>query len=100
MRNEIMTPKEYVLFYNLNIKFRKNLKMYLEKFVLKEGEVIDPRPITFCFCQRVSEDKMFIRIQYYLKKENPEDEISDAECVDIPLAEFEKKLLGREIDFV
>lgn len=100
MRNEIMTPKEYVLFYNLNIKFRKILKMYLEKFVLKEGEVIDPRPITFCFCQRVSENKMLIRIQYYLKKENPEDEISDAECVDIPLAEFEKKLLGREIDFV
>ena len=43
---------------------------------------------------------MFIRIQYYLKKQNPEDEISDAECVDISLAEFEKKLLGREIDFV
>ena len=100
MKSETMTPKEYVLFYNLNIKFRKNLKMYLEKHVLKDGEVIDTRPITFCFCQRVRENKMFIRIQYYLKKENPEDEISDAERVDIPLAEFEKKLLGREIDFV
>ena len=54
MKSETMTPKEYVLFYNLNIKFRKNLKMYLEKYVLKEGEVIDTRPITFCFCQRVS----------------------------------------------
>ena len=100
MKSETMTPKEYVLFYNLNIKFRKNLKMYLEKYVLKEGEFIDTRPIAFCFCELVEDDSMFIRIQYYLKKQNSEDEISGAECVDIPLAEFEKKLLGREIDFL
>lgn len=56
-----MTEKEYVRYFNLEIKFHKMIKEYLKKYVLQENEILDVRPMTHVF---TSDDEL--QINYYV----------------------------------
>lgn len=56
-----MTKKEYIRYFNLEIKFNKILRKYLNNYVLHDNETLDNRPITHSFLASNE-----ILIQYYL----------------------------------
>ena len=56
-----MTKKEYVRYFNLEIKFNNLLKKYLKNYVLLEDEILDDRAISHSFLKGD-----IIQINYYI----------------------------------
>lgn len=56
-----MTRKEYIQYINLEIKFNEIVRKYLKKYVLKENETLDNRPIFHSFRADSS-----LSIEYYI----------------------------------
>jgi len=44
-----MTKKEYIRYFNLEMKFNNMIKKYLVEYVLQEDEILDTRAISHSF---------------------------------------------------
>lgn len=56
-----MTKKEYIRYFNLEIKFNKMIREYLKTYVLQENEILDIRAISHSFL-----DRNELKINYYI----------------------------------
>lgn len=56
-----ITKKEYIRYFNLEIKFNKMIREYLKTHVLQKNEILDVRPISHSFLKG-----NILNIYYYI----------------------------------
>lgn len=86
-----LSKRQYVEYFNYNIRFTRSVREYLSKYIIREGEILDTRPIMFCFTKH-NNGISYIEIKYYLLKEIYNDDDMGDRLISVPLDEFEEKM--------